>query len=161
PRDRAHSSAAPSSARAAFSSAASKNPNIATLSPCVWLCSRSSIAATRPTTRSERTARSSATSACSKNGFFDGVNRSCSASGTGRVGAPGGRVLMGYYASGRCCVCPAAAAERWLASWDLCFLGDPPTRFARWPRAWLAYFEIVYMGCFLLVPAGFGVLAAA
>jgi membrane-associated phospholipid phosphatase len=83
------------------------------------------------------------------------------ASGTIRDWAPGVTILVGYYVSGRFFVSPSPAVEQWLASWDRRFLGDPATRFARWPRAWLAYLEIVYMGCFLLVPAGFGMLAAA
>ena len=37
--------------------------------------------------------------------------------------------------------------------------GDPATRFAGWPRFFLAYLDILYIGCFLLVPAGFAVLA--
>jgi len=75
--------------------------------------------------------------------------------------APGGGILVGYYTSGRFFVDPSPRVEAWLIGWDRRLLGDPATRFARWPRALLAYLEIVYMGCFLLVPAGFGVLALA
>jgi membrane-associated phospholipid phosphatase len=75
--------------------------------------------------------------------------------------APAAGVLAGYYASGRFFVRPSPRVEAWLMAWDRRLLGDPATRFARWPRALLAYLEIVYMGCFLLVPAGFGALAAA
>jgi membrane-associated phospholipid phosphatase len=74
--------------------------------------------------------------------------------------APGFSILVGYYVSGRFFVTPSAAVERWLMSWDRRLLGDPSTRFARWPRAVLAYLDIVYMGCTLLVPAGFAILAA-
>jgi len=74
--------------------------------------------------------------------------------------APGVSILVGYYVSGRFFVTPSPAVERWLMSWDRRLLGDPATRFAKWPRAVLAYLEIVYMGCFLLVPAGFAILAA-
>jgi membrane-associated phospholipid phosphatase len=74
--------------------------------------------------------------------------------------APGLSILVGYYVSGRFFVNPSRYVEQWLMSWDHRLLGDPTARFARWPRAVLAYLEIVYMGCFLLVPAGFAVLAA-
>ena len=74
--------------------------------------------------------------------------------------APGVSILVGYYVSGRFFVAPSHAVERWLMAWDRRLLGDPSTRFARWPRVVLAYLEIVYMGCFLLVPAGFALLAA-
>lgn len=74
--------------------------------------------------------------------------------------APGVSILVGYYVSGRFFVTPSPEVERWLMSWDRRLLGDPATRFARWPGAVLAYLEIVYMGCFLLVPAGFAILAA-
>ena len=74
--------------------------------------------------------------------------------------APGVSILVGYYVSGRFFVTPSPEVERWLMSWDRRLLGAPATRFARWPGAVLAYLEIVYMGCFLLVPAGFAILAA-
>ena len=82
-------------------------------------------------------------------------------SGSVRDWAPAAGVLAGYYASGRFFVRPSERVEAWLMSWDRRLLGDPATRFARWPRALLAYLEVVYMGCFLLVPAGFGALAVA
>src|SRR5712692_2277124 len=37
---------------------------------------------------------------------------------------------------------------------------DPVAGAKRWPRTLLACLEIIYMGCFLLVPAGFAALAA-
>jgi len=74
--------------------------------------------------------------------------------------APLVSILAGYYVSGRFFVTPSLAVERWLMSWDRRLLGDPSTRFARWPRGVLAYLDIVYMGCALLVPAGFAILAA-
>ena len=43
--------------------------------------------------------------------------------------------------------------------WDRRLLGDPATRFASWPRPVLGCLEIIYMGCFLLVPGGFAILA--
>jgi membrane-associated phospholipid phosphatase len=39
-------------------------------------------------------------------------------------------------------------------------LGRPSTCFLGWPRAFVAYLELVYMGCFLIVPAGLLALLA-
>src|SRR5207302_5335081 len=82
------------------------------------------------------------------------------ANDTIRAWAPGLYILVGYYVSGRFFVRASPRLEGWLMSWDRRLLGDPTTRFTAWPRAVLAYLEIVYMGCFLLVPAGFAILAA-
>jgi membrane-associated phospholipid phosphatase len=68
---------------------------------------------------------------------------------------------VGYYLSGRFFCRPSAPFEDWLMAWDRRLLGDPPSRFSRWPRPWLAYLEIVYMGCFLVVPAGLAALVWA
>jgi len=68
-------------------------------------------------------------------------------------------ILAGYFLSGRFFVNPSPSFEGWLIAWDRRLLGDPATRFSRWPRAVLAYLEIVYIGCFVLVPAGFAALA--
>jgi membrane-associated phospholipid phosphatase len=68
-------------------------------------------------------------------------------------------ILAGYFLSGRFFVKPSPSFEGWLIAWDRRLLGDPVTRFSRWPRAVLAYLEIVYMGCFVLMPAGFAALA--
>lgn len=67
-------------------------------------------------------------------------------------------ILVGYFVSGRFFVRPSPSLEAWLSAWDRRLIGDPATRFARWPRELLAYLELVYMGCFLLVPLGFAVL---
>jgi len=75
--------------------------------------------------------------------------------------APAAGILVGYYVSGRFFVEPSARVEAWLGAWDRRLLGDPAVRFACWPRAVVASLELVYMGCFLLVPAGFGALVAA
>jgi hypothetical protein len=75
--------------------------------------------------------------------------------------APVAYILAGYYLSGRFFVRPSPAIEHWLLSWDRRLLGDPTTRFARWPAPLLAYLEVVYMGCVLLVPAGFALLAVS
>ena len=74
--------------------------------------------------------------------------------------APPAIILAAYYQSGRFFVRPSPPFERWLAAWDRRLLGDPVARFARWPRPVLASLEVVYLGCFLLVPAGFATLAA-
>ena len=73
--------------------------------------------------------------------------------------APPLAILAGYYLSGRFFVHPSLPFESWLMAGDRRWLGDPATRFARWPRSVLVYLEVVYMGCFLLIPAGFLLLA--
>jgi membrane-associated phospholipid phosphatase len=75
--------------------------------------------------------------------------------------APFAVILIGYYVSGLFALTPSPRFERWLLSWDRRLFGDPATRFARWPRAPLALLETVYIGCFLLLPAGLAVLLAA
>jgi len=74
---------------------------------------------------------------------------------------PAAYVLVGYYITGWLFVAPSPRLESWLVAWDRRVLGDPATRFARWPRAFVAYLEIVYMLCFLIVPAGFAALVLA
>lgn len=76
-----------------------------------------------------------------------------------RQWAPAATILVGYYASGLLFVAPSPAIERWLESWDRRLLGDPATRFARWPRPVLAALEIAYMGCFVVIAAGLAILA--
>ena len=75
--------------------------------------------------------------------------------------APAIVVLIGYFFSGRFFCRPSEPFERWLMAWDHRLLGDPATRFVHWPRFVLAYLEILYMGTFLVVPAGFAVLVWA
>jgi membrane-associated phospholipid phosphatase len=70
-------------------------------------------------------------------------------------------ILGGYYASVALFIAPSTVLEAWLIGWDRRLLGDPATRFAPWPRAFLAYLDLVYMLCFLLVPGGCVVLLAA
>jgi membrane-associated phospholipid phosphatase len=77
-----------------------------------------------------------------------------------REWAPLAYLLAGYYASAYLFVSPSAAIEAWLAAWDRRLLGDPSTRFAAWPRTLVASLEIIYMGCFLLIGAGFAILTA-
>ena len=76
-----------------------------------------------------------------------------------RAWAPAAYILVGYYASAYVFIAPSTALEAWLMAWDWRLLGDPATRFASWPRPLLAFLEIIYLGCFLLVGAGFLVLA--
>jgi membrane-associated phospholipid phosphatase len=78
--------------------------------------------------------------------------------GVVRDWSPPAVILVGYYMSGRFFVHPSARLESWLMAWDCRLLSDPTTRFASWPRAVLAYLDLVYMGCFLLLPAGFAAL---
>ncbi len=73
--------------------------------------------------------------------------------------SPALAILAGYYVSGLFFVRPTPWFEAWLVEWDRRLLGDPATRFADWPRPFLAYLDVLYIGCFLLVPAGFAVLA--
>ena len=74
---------------------------------------------------------------------------------------PGIYILGGYYASAALFVEPSAPLEAWLLGWDRRLLGDPATRFVDWPRPVLAYLDLVYMFCFVLVPAGYVVLLTA
>ena len=75
--------------------------------------------------------------------------------------SPALAILAGYYLSGLFFVRSTPGFEAWLVEWDRRVLGDPAARFADWPRSVLAYLDVLYIGCFLLVPAGFAVLALA
>jgi len=68
-------------------------------------------------------------------------------------------ILAGYYFTGWLFVAPAPHLESWLLAWDRRLLGNPSTRFASWPRPLVSALEVVYMGCFLIVPGGFALLA--
>jgi membrane-associated phospholipid phosphatase len=68
-------------------------------------------------------------------------------------------VSVGYYLTGFLFVAPSLALEAWLLRWDHQWLGDPTTRFARWPWWVVAYLDVVYTLCFLLLPGGFAALA--
>jgi membrane-associated phospholipid phosphatase len=74
--------------------------------------------------------------------------------------APAIYILTGYFLSGRLFTAPSARFEQWLAEGDRRLLGDAAARFRAWPPMLLAYLDLVYMGCFVLVPAGYAVLAA-
>lgn len=69
-------------------------------------------------------------------------------------------ILAGYYLSGRTFFAPNPQIEWWLASIDRRLLGDPPL-FSTWPAATVRILDAAYIGCFLLVPAGLGLLFAA
>ena len=75
-----------------------------------------------------------------------------------REWAPLGYILAGYFLSGYLFAAPSTAIESWLMGWDRRLLGDPATRFAHWPRLLVAGLELIYMGCFLLIPAGAAIL---
>jgi membrane-associated phospholipid phosphatase len=70
-------------------------------------------------------------------------------------------VSVGYYLTGLLFVAPSAELEAWLLKWDHQWLGDPTTRFANWPWWVVAYLDVVYTLCFLLLPGGFAALALA
>lgn len=61
---------------------------------------------------------------------------------------------VGYYGTGLLFVAPSVTLEAWLVGWDRRLLGDPTTRFARWPRLIVGYLDLVYTMTFLLLPAG-------
>ena len=69
-------------------------------------------------------------------------------------------ISIGYYLTGLLFVAPSSRLETWLLDGDRRLFGDPTIRFARWPPALTAYLDIVYMGCFLLLPGGLVVLLA-
>ena len=69
-------------------------------------------------------------------------------------------ILAGYYLSGRTFFAPNPQVESWLASVDRRVLGDPAF-FSTWPAAIVRILDAAYIGCFLLVPAGLGLLLAA
>ena len=77
-----------------------------------------------------------------------------------REWAPLFYILVGYFLTGRLFVAPSAGLEQWLLDWDHRLIGDPTTRFSRWPGWLVAYLDGVYTFCFLLVPAGLLVLKA-
>jgi membrane-associated phospholipid phosphatase len=68
-------------------------------------------------------------------------------------------VSVGYYATGWLFVAPSETLEAWLVAWDRKWLGDPTTRFAAWPRWLVAYLDVIYTFCFLLLPGGYAALA--
>jgi membrane-associated phospholipid phosphatase len=75
-----------------------------------------------------------------------------------REWAPLAYILAGYSLSGYLFAAPSLAIESWLIGWDRRLLGDPGTRFNHWPRVLVGVLELIYMGCFLLIPAGLAIL---
>jgi membrane-associated phospholipid phosphatase len=73
--------------------------------------------------------------------------------------APFVYVSVAYYLTGYLFVAPSRALEGWLLKWDHRWFGDPTTRFARWPWWLIAYLDVVYTLCFVLLPVGFAALA--
>src|SRR5919197_614858 len=81
--------------------------------------------------------------------------------GGARALAPFAVILTGYYLSGLFALDPSPRFEAWLMSWDRRLFSNPAMRFAQAPRLVLAFLEVIYVTCFLLVPTGLGVLLAA
>ena len=67
-------------------------------------------------------------------------------------------VSVAYYLTGHLFIAPSPRLEAWLLKWDHRWLGDPSTRFAGWPWWVVAYLDIIYTFCFLLLPGGFAAL---
>src|SRR5262245_35412253 len=63
----------------------------------------------------------------------------CTAPAIARDWAPLLYIAGGYYAAGLLFVSPSEAVEKRLLDWDRRWIGDPTTRFARWPRTVLGY----------------------
>ena len=70
---------------------------------------------------------------------------------------PGLVILLGYYATGAFFVAPSPRVEAWLKGWDDRLIGG--ATFESVPPALRVYLEVVYDFCFVLIPAGFVVLA--
>jgi membrane-associated phospholipid phosphatase len=70
-------------------------------------------------------------------------------------------VLAGYYLAGRTFFRPMPHVEEWLIGIDRLVLGDHRARFAAWPPGAVQLLDAAYIGCFLLVPAGFALLVWA
>jgi membrane-associated phospholipid phosphatase len=81
------------------------------------------------------------------------------APGFARDWAPFLYVSVAYYLTGHLFITPSARLEAWLLKWDHRWLGDPTTRFARWPWWLIAYLDVIYTLCFVLLPGGFAALA--
>jgi membrane-associated phospholipid phosphatase len=77
-----------------------------------------------------------------------------------REWTPIASILAGYYLSGRTFFAPNPRIESWLAAVDRRILGDPAF-FSTWPPALVRMLDTAYISCFLLVPAGLGLLVAA
>jgi membrane-associated phospholipid phosphatase len=67
-------------------------------------------------------------------------------------------VSVAYYLTGHLFVAPSVKLEAWLLKWDHVWFGDPATSFSRWPAWLIAYLDVIYTLCFLLLPGGFAAL---
>lgn len=68
-------------------------------------------------------------------------------------------VSVAYYLTGYLFVAPSEKLEAWLLGWDRRWFGDPTTRFASWPWWLIAYLDVIYTLCFILLPGGYAALA--
>jgi len=68
-------------------------------------------------------------------------------------------VSVAYYLTGHLFIAPSPHLESWLLKWDHRWLGDPTTRFARWPWWLVAWLDFIYVLCAPLLPGGFAILA--
>lgn len=93
---------------------------------------------------------------------YAALERSNAAGGT-RNWAPLIYILVGYWCSGLLYTAPMPWAERWLGGFDerWCRRTGLLRRIASAPRWLLEYLELVYLGCFLFLPAGYIALASA
>jgi len=77
---------------------------------------------------------------------------------TSRAWAPAVYIVAAYFLTGLMFDEPMPRMEAWLREWDRRLIGDPAARFAGWPAPLLVFLDLVYIFCFLLVPAGFATL---
>ena len=70
-------------------------------------------------------------------------------------------ILVAYYQSGLLFVRPSQSIEEGLMNWDRRLLGDPARAFKAWPAWLLTTLDVLYLGTFLTVPAGFVALSLA
>jgi len=83
------------------------------------------------------------------------------APGYARDWAPFLYVSVAYYLTGHLFVAASLDLEAWLMKWDHRWFGDPTTRFSRWPSWLIAYLDVIYTLCFVLLPGGFALLVLA
>ena len=81
------------------------------------------------------------------------------APGYARDWAPFLYVSVAYYLTGHLFVAASLDLEAWLLKWDRRWFGDPTTAFSRWPWWLIAYLDVIYTLCFVLLPGGFAALA--
>jgi len=68
-------------------------------------------------------------------------------------------VSVGYYLTGHLFVAPSLDLEAWLLKWDHRWFGDPTASFSNWPAWLIAYLDVIYTLCFVLLPGGFAALS--